>query len=406
MNINYQKILNATHSTLLLFGVLLFFISSIAKSGEFSGNLSLEALAFKNEAQSSKQKQFYESISFQPEYFHEWDDGTQAFIFSGFGRLSRSDESRTHADVREIYWSLISDAWELRAGIRKVFWGVTESQHLVDIINQTDNVEGIDGEEKLGQPMLNFAWIQDWGTLDLYLLTGFRAREYPTEDARLRGDFLIDEDHAQFDSKAEESHIDFAARWSHVVGDWDIGLSHFYGTSREPRFMPQLTPQGLKLIPFYDIIHQSGIDIQATIENWLWKFEGIRRSGMDNTFHATTAGLEYSFFDVKSTGLDIGIVIEYLYDDRKDKASTPFENDTMLGLRFALNDEQSTEALFGIIADNDGDGVAASIEANRRIGEQFKATLEARLFTETEPSDFLHNFRNDDYVQLEIGYYF
>ena len=42
----------------------------------------------------------------------------------------------------------------LLVGAAKVFWGTAESRHLVDIINQTDAVEDIDEEDKLGQPMV------------------------------------------------------------------------------------------------------------------------------------------------------------------------------------------------------------------------------------------------------------
>ncbi|MDD7885073.1 hypothetical protein [Flavivirga sp. 57AJ16] len=38
---------------------------------------------------------------------------------------------------------------------------MTESNHLVDIINQTDAVETFDGEEKLGQPMVQLSWGTD-----------------------------------------------------------------------------------------------------------------------------------------------------------------------------------------------------------------------------------------------------
>ena len=119
-----------------------------------------------------------------------------------------------------------------------------------------------------------------------------------------------------------------------------------------------------------------------------------------------TAGLEYSFFDIKSTGADIGLVAEYLYDDRGSKATNPFEDDTMLGVRLALNDEQSTEALLGAIYDNDGNGTVVSLEASRRIGDDFKLTVNGYLFTETEPVDLVHNYANDDFVEVELGFYF
>ena len=60
-----------------------------------------------------------------------------------------------HGDIRELAYVHASDDWELRLGIRKEFWGVTEFQHLVDVINQTDGVEDFDGEDKLGQQMVN-----------------------------------------------------------------------------------------------------------------------------------------------------------------------------------------------------------------------------------------------------------
>ena len=63
--------------------------------------------------------------------------------------------------------------WSLSIGLGKVFWGVTEFNHLVDVINQTDLVEGIDGEAKLGQPKINLSLINHWGALDFFVLPGF-----------------------------------------------------------------------------------------------------------------------------------------------------------------------------------------------------------------------------------------
>ena len=69
--------------------------------------------------------------------------------FTPFFRLDSSDGERTHLDIRELLWQSYGDTWEVRAGLGKVFWGVTESQYLVDVINQTDLVESPDGEDRL-----------------------------------------------------------------------------------------------------------------------------------------------------------------------------------------------------------------------------------------------------------------
>ena len=71
-------------------------------------------------------------------------------------------------------------------GINSVFWRVVESNHLVDILNQTDLIEDIDGEEKLGQPMISLSTQQDWGGLSLFVLPWFRERTFPSEEGRLR----------------------------------------------------------------------------------------------------------------------------------------------------------------------------------------------------------------------------
>lgn len=390
------------HAQFLLFLIACLFMQNLQASNEWSGSIGAEWQAFRHESSNDEQSRNYLSVVFKPEYVHEWNGGQHQLQFTGFARFNNNNDNQTHADIRELYWNYMSDNWEIRAGIRKVFWGVTESQHLVDIINQTDGVERFDGEEKLGQPMINLAYIQDWGTLDFFVLPGFRERNFPGEDARLRPAILLDNDDATYDSSLENKHVDLALRYSHYIGDWDFGVSHFYGTSREPR----VVVDNGKFIPHYDLIHQTGIDVQATIESWLWKFEGIYRSGMADNYFAATFGLEYSFFDIKSSGVDLGVVVEYMYDERGDQATSPFEDDTLLGLRLAANDEQSTEALLGIIVDNEGDGNILSLEASRRIGASFKVNLEAGLFFDGDINDPLYAFQKDDYAQLTLSYFY
>ena len=386
--------------------ISLFILSSASLSaqaeGKFSGSVGAEVLSFQHESSVTEHSRHYMSVVMKPEYVHEWSGGQHQVQFSAFARFNNNNENQTHADIRELYWSYASDSWELRAGIRKVFWGVTESQHLVDIINQTDGVERFDGEEKLGQPMINFAYIQDWGTLDFFVLPGFRERSFPSADARLNPLPVLSNDNATYDSSLERKHVDLAVRYSHYLGDWDFGISHFYGTSRDP----SIAMGNNVLFPHYDLIHQTGIDVQATLENWLWKFEGIRRSGIGDTYFAATLGLEYSFFDIQESGVDLGIVAEYLYDDRGDQATTPFEDDSLIGLRIALNDTQSTDALIGIIVDNEGDGNILSLEASRRIGNSYKLNVEANKFFGSDSNDLLYSIRNDDFIQFTLAYFY
>ncbi len=392
--------------------LLFLFVSLPAFASEWSGYFGAETRFFPQDALDPTQDHIFDlSFTAHPEFYHEWDEGRQSFLFVPFLRLDQQDSQRTHFDIRELTWLMASRDWEVRIGFRQVFWGVAESNHLVDIINQTDLVENIDTEDKLGQPMINVAWIQDWGTVDIFILPGFRERTFPGREGRLRTQPRVDTDHPVYESAAEDAHVDFALRWSHVVGDFDIGLSHFHGTSREPRFTVGLNGTEPVLIPHYDIIDQTGLDLQATKGNWLWKLETIYRTGQsgpsgDDDFFALTGGFEYTFVGVFESSVDLGLVAEYLYDDRDTEALTPFEDDIMVGLRVAFNDVQSSELLAGVVIDRDNSTRFFNIEASRRIGDNWKLELEARIFSNVDENDLQFVFRKEDYLQLSLARYF
>ncbi len=392
-----------------LVSVLLFVvpISDIEAAGKWSGYVALEWRNFPNSPVDSRQHDDNISLVAQPEYYRAWKKGRESFTFVPFIRIDQYDDERSHTDIRELTWVRAKKTHEWRIGIRKVFWGVTESQHLVDIINQTDLLENIDGEDKLGQPMINLALIRQWGTLDIFLLNGFRERTFPGVSGRLRTQPRVDTDQAVFESARGRGNTDFAIRWTNSIGDWDIGLSHFSGTSREPRFVVGSSASGEPvLVPHYDLINQTGLDLQYTKGSWLWKLETIRRQGQGPTYYAAVGGFEYTFYGIFKTGKDLGLLFEYHYDDRGLAATTPFQNDIFVGLRLTFNDTQSTEILAGTIVDQDTPAKNFFLEASRRLGSHWKGSLEIRTFRNAPAGDFLFAFRNDDYLQLEFAYYF
>jgi len=129
---------------------------------ELAGNMAVEGRGFFQSPLDPRQYDNDYSVSLEPEFSHQWDEGRQSFVFRPFGRLDRYDDERSHWDIRELQWIFAGDGWETRLGVGKVYWGVTEAMHLVDIINQTDLVENIDGEQKLGQPMAKLSLEKDY----------------------------------------------------------------------------------------------------------------------------------------------------------------------------------------------------------------------------------------------------
>lgn len=378
-----------------------------AVAWEISGYAGGESLGFIHQPASSQQHHHYLSGVIQPELYHEWEDGSQAFAFVPFFRYSQHDSRRTHFDIRELNWSKAADNWELRIGIQKVFWGVTESQHLVDIINQTDLVENTDTEDKLGQPMINLAMIRDWGTLNLFVLPGFRERTFAGPEGRLRTFPAISVGDARYEKSGIEKHMAYAVRWFKSSGPWDIGLSYFYGTSRDPLIKQAFNQNGeLLLIPQYDTIQQAGLDVQLTEGSVLGKLEAIVRSGQEKSYFAATGGIEYSFYNVFESSIDVGFVFEYLFDSRGRNANFTFEDDFLAALRFGFNDVQSTEILAGLIFDRTSRAKFYNIEASRRLGDNWKLELELRFFSDIPEQDIFNFIRNDDHIRAGLTYHF
>lgn len=377
-----------------------------AQPWRFSADLGLELRAFSDRPQLPGQEGRSQASGIvNLEWRWRSEDGQQRASIQPYFRLDGRDSERTHADLREAYWAFEGDDWEFLAGVNKVFWGVTESRHLIDIVNQTDLVEDPDQEDKLGQPMINLALQRDWGKLDFYLLPYFRERTFAGAKGRLREPLVVDTNNAQYESSSEQTHVDLAVRYSHYFGNIDLGLYLFDGTSREPLLLP--SDSGDRLIPFYEQTSQVGMDLQYTGDAWLWKLEAIHRKGLGDSFVAAVAGFEYTRFQVAESNADLGFLVEYLYDDRDASAPpTAFDDDVFLGSRLTFNDAQDTNLLAGVIIDPDSDEVFFNVEAERRVGDNFKAELRLRTFSGADQDEALFSIDRDDYLQLRVTRFF
>jgi len=393
----------------------------LAGDWDLRGDVAAEVRIFPEEPLFPGQEDTYvsPSLKLEPEVGYEWNGGNDRVIFKPFFRIDKDDDNRTHFDIRELNWFHVGNNWTLLAGIGKVFWGVTESRHLVDIINQTDLVEDLDQEEKLGQPMLNLTLERSWGALDFFFMPLFRERTIPENDARLRGSFPILGPPSSFkifgdpsyESDLEWYHPDWAVRWSHSIGEFDVGVAHFRGTSREPRFRQEPQANGaLAVRPRYDIIDQTSLDFQWTHEAWLGKLEAIGRRGQGNYFAAAVVGFEYTLFQIVQSSADLGLLMEYLYDGRDDDPTvappTRFENDLFAGFRLALNNVEDTQFLAGPIVDLETAEVFTFVEASRRIGQRWLVELETRWLFNADRKSFTAGFRRDSFVTLRVSWFF
>jgi hypothetical protein len=372
---------------------------------QWQGQASLELRAFPEHGlYPGQEARTGASLALEPRYSNSWENGKYSLSFEPFLRIDQRDAERTHVDLRELVFQAGSGGFELRLGVAQVFWGVLESRHVVDVINQVDNLEDVDGEVKLGQPLLNVGWVSPgFGTLEAFLMLGFREREHPGPAGRLRLPLPVLDGSATFDSSWRRAAPDVALRWSGNVGVFDFGLAFFHGTGREPQYRLVLDGDGLAFQPRYDRIYQLSLDSQVTLGGVLLKLEALGRSGQGKLFSAISSGVEYTTLIANA---DLGLLAEYHHDDRYNATPMFFDHDAFLGVRLAVNDVASTEVRAGIIVDVKNGARLASFEASRRWGETRLLRLRARLFATGDPNDALHALRRDDYVELETVWYF
>ncbi|MEL6451676.1 MAG: hypothetical protein AAFQ19_10470 [Pseudomonadota bacterium] len=326
-------------------------------------------------------------------------------VFEPYLRYNSRDDERSYADLRRGFLRYFGNGWDVTVGADRVFWGVVESVNVVDVINQRDGLENADLDEKLGQPMLRFATQTDIGSFDIFYMPYFRERAFPGVESRLRLPFPVDDSAATYERGGAETAGDFALRYANRFGGFDVGLSYFYGTARQPRLDFNATRGVFE--PLYQRQEQFGLDVQFTSDAWLLKLEAAQVDIGGDSFLAAVGGFEYTFFDVAGSGRDVGIIAEYLYDgrDQTQSPATPFDDDIFLGTRITWNDVEDTELLAGAIIDVDTGGTQFSAEFQRRIGDNNLLEIELRG-VDVSGDPILDAFKSDTSVLVRWTRYF
>ena len=382
---------------------------------DLSGDLSLQGRWYPQSPAFPDQRSSTGGLVVEPTLYGEIAQRT-SFTLTPLYRYDSADSQRTHADLREAYLLTHGDwgesFWELRLGFDRVFWGVAELHNLVDIVNQVDLVEHPRDRPKLGQPMAHLTISGDWGIAESFLLPYHRKRTFPGRSGRHRSGRLVAED-ARYESGAEERHVDFAVRYSSTMDLLDFGLSAFVGTSREPLFLAEHSLEPLPaidalLIPYYEQIHQFGVDAQLTTDPWLYKMEAVRRNGSRNLlgreedYYAFNVGLERTLYGLFGSRSDLTSLAEWHYDGRGRRATSVWANDLYVSGVLALNDVQGTELVAGILVDLRHDSRALNLELKRRLSNRWLMRMEASAILSADPRDTTWDGRRDSFLGAEL----
>ncbi|MFP5393322.1 MAG: hypothetical protein ACLGI6_17515 [Gammaproteobacteria bacterium] len=389
---------------------------ALAAEASTVGLFTLEARLFADPAQVAGQRRHGLGAVLDVE--HRWRAGADAFNLQPY---VRTEPSGSYIDLREALWERDVGKFSLRAGFHKVFWGVMESNHLIDIVNQSDLAADPDGEEKFGQPMVGLGLNGGaLGRLDFMYMPYFRERLLPGPKARLRPDPPVAQDSGW--TRGGRWHPDAVLRWSNSMEAADVGLYLFRGLSREPD-LALAAGAPARLRDSYRPITQFGADVQVPQGSMMWKGEAIYRRGHGRPFAAFSIGGEYT---LPIEAGDLGLLLEWSRDFRQEydgveggdgvdgvdggvlpAPATAFRNALFAGLRLRLNSQHDSELLVGQQLDRAHRMRFLSLEFNRRLGENWKLSVEARRFSTRAATPYPYDIlQGESYLQARVSYYF
>ncbi|MBJ57214.1 MAG: hypothetical protein CMP24_03110 [Rickettsiales bacterium] len=359
----------------------------------------------KNEAYSNQQNTYSSFI--KSEIFFDFKNDFE-FLMEPYFRYDHHDKYRSLFNFKENNITYYYNDIQLKAGISEVFWGITESKNLVDIINLKDVTDG-EQKAKLGQSLLAFSnYSEKFGSLDFFYLPFFKNSSQIGKEGRLRLSKPIENYNIVYEGGAGSKVPSWALKWEHSFGVIDLSLQGFRGNSRESSTIAKLENSQLKYFQGYERISQIGTYFQVISGPIIYKLEAIKRNGQKNAknirenFFSYTLGLEYLTNNLFENKWDLTSFIEYHNDDRNNDSTDIFQNDLFLATRLNFNNIEGTEFFTSITLDTDGGGNTSTLELSSRITDNIRVTGSYNSYWSVNDVDILYNFRRDNYFSINI----
>jgi hypothetical protein len=353
--------------------IIFLLVISFNILAEVENTLSLNATYYKNDKNNL-------SLNYKTKTFFEMGSSV-AYIDLEF--LADNNDN-TLFNPLELKYKLEHDDYNVVIGFDSVFWGVAESYNPVDVLNRKNLLTPYESKDKLGELMFASEYFFENSTLSAYYLPKFYQQKFLDKDSATGFDIAK--------HIIEDEKNSYGVRYKHIIDNIDLGLSYFSGVSREH----QLIPNGNKFNIYYPDLAQTGLDIQLTTENALYKLEYANKSYTNDKKYAAVVGIEYMFI----ADIAINSLIEYL---KSDELSV-YQNDIMLGLRFDFEDEFGTEGLIGLIYDNEYSSKILTFSGSRRINNNSKIETNLAIYNADDKDTLLKNVDNS--LTLTYLYYF
>lgn len=363
-------------------------------------------------------------------------------------------------DLPKAYLTGDTGRFRWLAGNDIVFWGVAESFNPVNIVNQRSSFASAEDEDRLGQPMVMLSFdTPGLGNFSLYGLLGFRELDNAERQERLRFDAVADDNRSLFES---DTSIDLAFRNSNTLstrnGSLDYAVSVFSGRERQPVYLPGcsgrttavteatcaavnqsvkatyealpgstgagidaqvfnaldpatqaflLAGNSVGAVPYYQDMHQIGLELVYATGPWQLKFEGAQRFTERDDYFSGVIGAEYDFGDLFGTSGNLTAAAEYIYDTRSElQPSTFLDNDIFAALQYDFNNFADTSFSISGLKDVETDSLLATISVSWRLSDKARFDMSSTRIVADDPKDPLSALNSDDFFEIGLSYFF
>ena len=339
------------------------------------------------------------ALTFQSEIKYNLEDGK---IYSLVDAIKDSSENeRDHFHITELYYSKSFDTFDLDIGKKVIFLGSLEAYNIVNIFNRQNYQKDSLSTYKKGAFMVNVNYFfEDDSILNLYVKSFEEDIEFSSSESPYYpfGSSSYDES-VKFANSSEKPSILGVYSMTYdedIIADTSFGL--FYGYDENILFSSDngtINPylfQSMKLFTYDTFV------IDSTLYKVEASYTKVQSDGdfeVDD-FYQLGTGVEYTIEQIYQNH-NLGFIAEY-YKSNKDDLS--YENDVFLGLRYSLNDQDSSEFLGGTIKDVKTSDNIAYIRYSGRLTDSLNVSSDIRY---TNTQSYLGEHLRFD---CEVKYYF
>jgi hypothetical protein len=312
-------------------------------------------------------------------------------VASTKGRAAQFDQDRSFVHIQDLYLQLAHNNFIARAGYQIFNWSALEFFHPSDVINSRNYDSAIEQAPKRGELALETQWDFGSGAVNLYAFPLVEKPLFPGNNSRLGGVQLESPTFVKPDGEylGGKEHWQYGARFRQTLGSADYSFHFLQHFDRQHPILGldisviSLFPLQVKtrLTPYYHVVNQWGGTLQYAFSDdvlagWmagqLLKVELVHRDFEKSKSISTPLGDRapqshsvVAIGDEKTWAVFFGHewtgFIEYqrVFGDGVDKNVRTelnlFQNDVVVGGRYAFNDADTKEIYLAAIFDLERD---------------------------------------------------